>query len=61
MATSRSSSPAIARPTKSQNLEARLVSRFEWGLTAELQPPDIETRVAILRKKEETMRVQRQQ
>src|SRR5204863_2040134 len=28
------------------NLEHRLVSRFEWGLTAELQPPDIETRLA---------------
>jgi chromosomal replication initiator protein len=40
-----------------QNLEQRLVSRFEWGLTTDLQPPDIETRVAILRKKEQSMGV----
>jgi chromosomal replication initiator protein len=33
------------------NLEQRLVSRFECGLTTELQPPNIETRLAILRKK----------
>ncbi|MBL7076142.1 MAG: chromosomal replication initiator protein DnaA [Kiritimatiellae bacterium] len=34
-------------------LEQRLVSRFEWGLVTELEPPDFETRVAILRNKQE--------
>jgi chromosomal replication initiator protein len=41
-----------------QNLEQRLVSRFEWGLTTDLQPPEVETRVAILRKKEKALGVQ---
>ncbi len=41
-----------------QNLEQRLVSRFEWGLVADLQPPAFETRIAILRKKAATMQVQ---
>src|SRR5256884_2431150 len=39
------------------NLEHRLVSRFEWGLTAQLQPPAIETRLAILRKKAHSMQI----
>ncbi len=44
-------------PSEIANLERRLVSRFEWGLTAEVQPPDMETRVAILRKKMEDWQV----
>lgn len=44
------------RPTgELKSLEARLVSRFEWGLVTDLQPPDVETRLAILRKKQELM------
>jgi chromosomal replication initiator protein len=38
-----------------EKLEQRLVSRFEWGMTAEIQPPDTETRIAILRSKAQAL------
>jgi chromosomal replication initiator protein len=40
------------------NLDKRLVSRFEWGLVTDLQPPDVETRLAILRNKVKSMGVE---
>jgi len=44
-------------PKEIATLEARLRSRFEWGLITDIQPPDLETRIAILRMKVKTDRI----
>lgn len=46
------------RPAKDiATLEERLLTRFEWGLTADVQPPDFETRIAIIHRKAELLQI----
>ena len=48
---------ADKHPKKIGGLEKRLQSRFEWGLVADIQPPELETKIAIIRKKCEINKV----
>ena len=45
-------------PKDVQGLEERLISRFDWGLTVAIEPPELEMRIAILRKKAEAEKIQ---
>lgn len=49
---------ADKHPKKIGGLEARLQSRFEWGLVADIQPPELETKIAIIKKKCEINKVE---
>ncbi len=48
---------ADKHPKKIGGLEKRLQSRFEWGLVADIQPPELETKIAIIEKKSEINKV----